>query len=253
MTEKMELKAFALFLASTFFAEVITSFLNPAYGFLSHAVILMSLLILSASRHGDNPASNMFLSLSLAPLIRILSLSLPLAYFPRYAWYSVAGVPVLAAAATMIRVQGLSLEDVGLTFKKPLIQTGLALTGIPFGMVEYFILKPEPLALGFTPIEYFLLALALIFFTGFVEELVFRGVIQITAIKALGEKVGVFGVTAVFAILHIGWLSALDVVFVFLVGLLFAVSTFRTGSIVGSILSHGLTNVVLFLVMPFLP
>ncbi len=45
------------------------------------------------------------------------------------------------------------------------------LTGIPFGVVEYFILKPEPLALGFSLVDYVLLALAV--FIGFVEGVYF--------------------------------------------------------------------------------
>jgi len=247
---KLELSVFILYLTLIASAEIITSFIDPGYGLLLHATILVSLLALSALWHGANPASSLYLSLSLAPLIRILSLSLPLMYFPRYAWYTVASIPVLAAALTAIRVQGLGLRDVGLTFSKPIVQACIALTGVPFGVVEYFILKPEPLASNLPMPEYSLLAIALVFSTGFVEELVFRGVLQRSAVEALGEKAGVLGVTAVFATMHVGWLNALDVLFVFAIGLLFAVLTLKTGSIVGVSLSHGLTNVILFLAMP---
>jgi len=247
---KLELSAFILYLTLIASAEIITSFIDPSYGLLLHSAILVSLLTLSALWHGANPASSLYLSLSLAPLIRILSLSLPLTYFPRYAWYTVASVPVLAAALTAIRVQGLGLRDVGLTFNNLPAQTCIALTGVPFGVVEYFILKPEPLASNLPMLEYSLLAIALIFSTGFVEELVFRGVLQRSTVEALGEKAGVLGVTAVFATMHIGWLNLLDVLFVFSIGLFFAFMTLKTGSIVGVSLSHGITNVVLFLLMP---
>ena len=59
------------------------------------------------------------------------------------------------------------------------------------------------------------------------------------------------GVALVFAFLHMGWLSMLDMVFVFIVGLLFGLFVLKTGSIVGASISHGLTNVVLFMVMPY--
>jgi membrane protease YdiL (CAAX protease family) len=69
-------------------------------------------------------------------------------------------------------------------------------------------------------------------------------------VEALGEKAGILGISAVFATLHIGWLNPLDVLFVFSIGLFFAFMTLKTGSIVGVSLSHGITNVVLFLLMP---
>ena len=253
MSARRELKVFALYIVLIAAAETVTSFYDPGYGLFFHSVLLVSLLTLSSLWHRANPASSLFLSLALAPLIRILSLSLPLIYFPRYAWYLVAGVPVLAATVTVMRVEGLGLSDVGITFRKPLAQAGTALTGVPFGVIEYFILKPEPLATNLPPRDLILLAVALIFSTGFVEELVFRGVLQGRAVKTLGEKAGVIGVAAVFAALHIGWLSVLDVIFVFAIGLFFGFITLKTGSIIGVSLSHGITNVLLFLAMPSLP
>jgi membrane protease YdiL (CAAX protease family) len=250
---RRELKAFALYAILIAAAETVTAFYDPRCGLLLHSLLLASLLALSALWHGANPASSLLLSLSLAPLTRIVSLSLPLAYFPRYAWYLVASAPVLAAAATVMRVQGMSLNDVGITLRRPLAQACMAAAGVPFGAVEYFILRPEPLAAGLPPGSLALLAAALIFSTGFVEELVFRGILQGSAVRALGEGAGVVGSTAVFAALHIGWLSALDVIFVFSVGLLFGLATLKTGSIIGASLSHGVTNVVLFLAMPSLP
>jgi len=71
-----------------------------------------------------------------------------------------------------------------------------------------------------------------------------------SAVEVLGERAGVVGVSAIFASLHVGWLSALDVVFVFSIGIFYAIAALKTGSIVGVSLSHGLTNVLLFLLMP---
>jgi hypothetical protein len=250
MGTKRELKAFIVYLTFIAVAETATAFIDPGYGLFLHSLILVSLLALSAFWRGANPSSNLFLSLSLAPLIRIISLSLPLIYLPRYTWYLVASVPVLAATLISMRLQGMKLADAGIALRKPLAQAGIALTGIPFGVIEYSILKPEPLAVGLQFLELITLAGALILSTGFVEELVFRGVLQKSAVDVMGEKAGVLGVTAVFASLHIGWLSILDVAFVFSIGLFFAVLTLKTGSIAGVSLSHGITNVILFLMMP---
>ena len=248
--KKPEVKIFLIYLLLIAVAEIVTSFVNPTYGLLIHSMLLVSLLTLSAFWHKTNKFSNLYLCLSIAPLIRIFSLSLPLECLPSYAWYLVAGVPMLIAAAAVIRLEGLKLKDVGLTSKKPKVQLVIMLTGIPFGITEYFILKPTAFAASFSTINFVLLAIGFIIATGFAEELVFRGVFQNNATKALGNKAGLIVVAMVFAALHIGWLQMADVAFVFAVGLFFGVLALKTGSIAGVSLSHGFTNVFLFLIMP---
>lgn len=243
-------RVFAAFIGLIASAEVITCLVNPGYGLFAYSLLLIALLALSAFWH--NPGAELFLALSLAPITRIVSLSLPLAYLPTYAWYPASGMLMLAAAITLMRVQGLSPADVGLTLKRPLAQLGLGAAGIPLGALEYLILRPEPLASGLSIIGYALLALAIAFYTGFVEELVFRGIMQGAAVRALGWKAGLLGVSVIFAVLHIGWFSAMDLLFVFTVGLAFGYAVLKTGSLVGVSISHGLTNVGLFLVFPFL-
>ncbi len=78
----------------------------------------------------------------------------------------------------------------------------------------------------------------------------FRGIMQRNAIEAFGEKGGLIGVALVFAALHIGWLSLPDLVFVFSVGLFYGYMVLKTGNIMGVTLSHGITNIVLFMVAP---
>jgi hypothetical protein len=74
-------------------------------------------------------------------------------------------------------------------------------------------------------------------------------VIQRTATGALG-KAGVLYVALVFALLHLGYKSLADLLFVFGVGLIFGYVVLKTRSILGVTLSHSLTNVTLFLLAP---
>ena len=246
----LERQVFVTYLTFMILAEAITSFVDPVFGLVLHSIIMVSLLILSSLEYGENPSSKFFLSLSLAPLIRIISLSVPLTHFPRYAWYIVVNVPVLVAVLAMMRVQGVGFKDAGIKFSKPLAQMGIALTGIPLGFIDYLILKPESIAQGLSFWDLTLLAIGLGLSTGFVEELVFRGLMQPSAVEVFGERLGLIGVAAVFAALHIGWLSMIDLVFVFSIGLFYGFATLKTGNIMGVSLSHGITNIVLFLVAP---
>jgi len=247
-----ELRVFLGYILLIVLAEVLTSFVNPSYGLLLHSLILLSLLVVSSLKHGEGSVSGFYLSLSLAPLIRIISLSLPLANFPRYAWYIIVNVPVLVATVAMMRIRGIGFRDAGVRFSMPSEQFVIALTGVSLGFIDYYILKPEPLAPGLSFLNLTVLAIGLGLSTGFVEELVFRGLMQPGAVEIFGERVGLVGVSAVFASLHIGWLSMPDLVFVFSVSLFFGYVTLQTGNIIGVTLSHGITNIVLFLVAPSL-
>jgi LysM repeat protein len=65
-------------------------------------------------------------------------------------------------------------------------------------------------------------------------------------------KWAILYVTVVFAVLHLGYKSAVDVAFVFAVGLLFGWVVAKTRSLLGVSLSHGITNIALYLIVPFL-
>jgi membrane protease YdiL (CAAX protease family) len=110
------------------------------------------------------------------------------------------------------------------------------------GLIEYFILRPAPLIESLTWQTVWLPALILLVFTGVLEEVIFRGVMQHTAIGALG-RLGLFYVAAIFAVLHLGYRSILDVLFVFAVAVLFGLLVPRRGSLLGVSLAHGLTNI----------
>jgi membrane protease YdiL (CAAX protease family) len=250
MNAPVELKIFMVYLVTLIAAEIVTSLVSAVYGLFIHSVLLVTLIGLSAIWLKSHHSSTFFLCLAIAPLIRVFSLSLPLEYFPSYAWYLIAGIPMLAVAVTVIRLKGLTRKDVGLTVKNPWVQLAITFTGIPFGIMEYYILQPAPITGGFAVLALLLLAMGFIAATGFVEELVFRGVLQSSAVKTFGPRIGLLAVAAVFAVLHIGWLDLVDVVYVFVIGLFFGVLVLKTGSIAGVSLAHGLTNVFLFLVMP---
>lgn len=230
-------------------AELVTTFVNPIGGIIFHAVILFALLV-HASLAFPRSSYKLYLSLCLAPLIRILSLSMPLTDIPQIYWYVIIAVPLLIATFLIIRMLRYRRFEVGLTLGKLPTQFLIGATGIAFGFIEYQILKPEPLLSAF---NWWILpaALLLLVATGFAEELVFRGVMQRSSLEMMGIW-GLLYVTVIFAVLHIGYKSAPDVFFVFAIGLFFALMVKKTGSLLGASLSHGLTNVFLYLIIPFL-
>jgi membrane protease YdiL (CAAX protease family) len=231
-------------------AEVLTVLFAVSAGVLLHLLGLFALLLHTAVAWQQGPNHRFLLSLAFIPLIRIVSLALPLAGFSRVYWYLITSIPLFAAAYVVMRLLNFSWRDAGINGNHLLWQIPVALTGIVFGTIEYFILRPEPLVATPVLADLWFPALVLLICTGYLEELIFRRILQRTAIARFGPLFGIAYVAAFFAVLHIGYLSVLDLVFVFAVGLAFGWVAYRTRSLVGVTLAHGLTNIWLFLVIP---
>lgn len=247
--QQMALKLALGYLAAVAVAELVTVLVEPRLGLIVHGLLLV-ILLAHAALIWELPAHQLLLSLSFAPLIRLLSLSLPLARFPLVYWYFITSVPLFVAVSLAMRAMGFSYRMVGLNRRSFLLQLLVSLSGLAFGYLEYQILRPLPLAKAFTWRQLWLPAIVLMVSTGWMEELIFRGLLQ----RATGQLLGRFSVpyvSALFAVLHVGYRSVLDVAFVFFVALFFGYVAEKTQSIVGVSLSHGLTNITLFLVMPF--
>jgi uncharacterized protein len=237
------------YLAAITLAELLVTFGEPRLGMAAHCLVLAALLL--HTYRVEQPEGRAFLlSLAFAPLIRILSLSLPLVDFPVVDWYLLTSVPLFAAAFVAARILGYSWIDMGLNLRGWPLQIAIGLTGLAFGALEYVILRPSALAPAPTWSNLWWPALILLISTGLLEEMIFRGLLQ-RAASAVLRPWGLTYVAILFAVLHIGYRSLVDVLFVLGVGLFFGWIVQRTRSLVGVTLAHGLTNIMLFLIMPF--
>lgn len=231
-------------------AEVVTALVHPIVGILFHSGLLAALVI-HAAVLDDQGMRRLLLPLTLAPLTRILSLSMPLTIIPQIFWYPIIYLPLAAGAIVVMRQVGLSRRDVGMTLNRPLVQALLFPVGALLGLTEYMILRPAPLESQLTAAAVSVSALVFFATTGLVEEWVFRGVLQ----KVMGDRFGWLGLiytSALFTVLHLGFLSLLDLGFVFAVAMLFAWVVKSTGSLLGVTLAHGLTNISLYVILPLL-
>ena len=238
------------YLAALAVVQVFTSLMEPWVGLALQGALLLLLLLHTALAQG-RPYWRLLLSLAFAPLVRLLSLLVPLAGFPLIYRYLITSVILFLATVLTIRALGFSWSGLGVNLRGLPVQLLVGLTGLALGYIEYVILEPEPLAKSLAWEHLWLPALILLVSTGLVEELIFRGVMQRVSTEAL-QGMGIFYVAAIFAVLHLGHRSHLDVLFLFGVALFFGWVVARTGSILGVSLSHGLINIVLFLVLPLL-
>ena len=235
-----------IYLMALVTAEMATVASQPMWGIVGHVLIFSAILVHSSFP----PRKLLVLSLSLIPLVRIISLTVPIADLPQMWWYPIIYTPLLAATIVAIRIMGYKREDIGATIKLSRTQLAIGLTGIGFGVVEYLILHPEPLVPDLNWQTLWLPAFILVVTTGFTEELIFRGVLQRAAVETLGNWRGIVYVSFLFALLHVGFLSWADVAFVFAIAMFFGWVVKKTGTLSGVTISHGLTNIMLFIVAP---
>ena len=148
-----------------------------------------------------------------------------------------------------MRVLQFGPDDVGLQVRRLPLQIAVALTGIPLGLAGYLILEPQTLVIGLTWGDVVLPGIIFVVCVGFVQELIFRGVMQ----RASGEVLGRWGIlyiSLLFAILSMGQLSVLNMVFMFGVAVYFSWVVKETGSLLGVSVAHGIMGLGVYLVMP---
>ncbi len=258
-----------IYLLAVVVAEVLIAIPDPTqanvfpyqqYGLTIHILLVFALLFHSVTIQDRDVELSVFLmALSLAPLIRIFSLSMPrfwgTAPTATLPWLAVVGIPLLTSAAAVAYVQQLGPSLLGFVLpdvKAVAVQMAIGLTGIPLGFVEYAILREQAWVTGESVVAVALGGLVIFFATGFAEELIFRGILLRRSIQVLGQRRGILFVTLVFSAMHIFFRNGYDLTFVFLVGLFYAVAVVKTKNLWGAIMSHTLGNVILYLIAPFL-
>lgn len=239
----------AAYMAAIGAAEALRVFAGAIPSAICHALLVVLLLNQYVMRD-QTPYRRILPVLALVPLLSILGLALPLKQVPQIYWYAMIGVPFLVAIALTARLLGLSTARLGLRPRSWLLQLLIACSGLPLSMAAFRLspLKPLITTLGWRDVV--IGVVILIVFTAFAEEMLFRGLLQQVAGELFGSS-GVLWSSCFFAIAYIGSRSPSYILFIGLVGLFFSWCVRRTGSIWGVILAHGLINVGMVFVWPF--
>jgi len=237
-----------IYLAAITEAEWVTTYSNPHIGAIIHAIIFAA-LVAHSRLESKSPEAKLLLALTLAPLMRIIDVMIPIVSFYQLYRYVMVSAPLLIATVVVMRVLKFGMEEVSFTLRHIPLQMAVAASGIPLGAIAYLILKPQSLIIGLTWGDIVLPGIIFILCTGFVQELIFRGVMQHASLEVLGRW-GIFYISLLFAILSMGRFSGLSMLFMFGVALFFSWMVKRTGSLLGVILAHGIMNMVLCLIAP---
>jgi uncharacterized protein len=220
-------------------------------GAICHAVILVTLL----GHHLIAPGASyhsLLIALALLPLMRLIGLAVPVAEVPYLFWHVMVGVPTLLAAFLVIRAEHIEPRLMGLGSRfDPAVQILVAVAGIPLGLVGWIALRPAPAVVEIGPIPLVLSIIVAVVFIAGIEELVFRGILQGVALRALGSSAGAVAVSAIaYASLFISSLSPPFVVVMLVAAVFFGWVVEVTGSLWGVIGAHSLIAIGLLVAWP---
>lgn len=224
-------------------------------GLIIDAALIVGLPIEASFLVSKDPPLAAFLgTLVLPPVIRIVALAIPSAFFTPVEWLAVTGLPLLLASGAVMRAQGLHRRDVylGIGDRRFLpLQVTIAFLGLGIGFAEYQILRPLAW-ISASDVAQIPFAFFAIFLTnGLAEELIFRGILLRAGAQLLGRTRGIVYVTFIFTSMHIGFGSPRELALVFFTGLLFGAVVLITKSLLGVVGAHTLANAVEYLVLPF--
>lgn len=211
-----------------------------------HFLTLLACVVIPLFRSADAELLQLF---ALFPLFRLVNLGMPVFVERTLFWFPLVYAPVLPAIYLVMRTQPRLRPRFNPRAFGLLVVPGLLVSAF-LGEVEWLIITPEALIAEWSVIQLLLIAVVMIGFVGFVEELLFRGVLQTGLQKHLGRWGAILFVSALFGLMHAGYSSGLQLVFAGCLGLLYGVVYEYTDSLLLVTLMHGVLNVFLFAVVP---
>ncbi len=235
-------------------SEYIFAYRNVADGIVLALALTMFIYLMISVFKFDSGITDCSESLALIPLYILFTASLPWFFInQQFLLPSVYSI-ILALCLWHIYQNHLSIHNIFGFQKKKLLKyilIGIAI-GIPTGTVEYLVLRVSPSFPTFE-VKYLLRdTFYMIVFVGIGEELLFRGLIQTDLTASFGFKWGLFGASFLFAVMHLTWRSIPELAFVFVAALILGGLYYKTKSLTASIVVHGVNNIMLVAVCPYL-
>ena len=237
---------FVIFIAIT---EILVACGNILISVFIYLFVFISLLIIALYKYQES-AYSLYLTLTLIPLIRIISVAIPMTGVPEALGYAAVSVPLFITGIMVAKMVGLTPNVMGFNLNQLRKQLLIALLGFPLGFIEFFIAKPNVKISTGTTGEIFIWVLNLIVCAGLLEEFLFRGILLNTILKFQNDKKAIYFISLLYAAMTISGKSFLNVIYAFLISLLFCRLFGWLKSILGLSLAHGLINITLYIICP---
>ncbi|HEX5038607.1 MAG TPA: CPBP family intramembrane glutamic endopeptidase [Candidatus Limnocylindria bacterium] len=191
---------------------------------------------------------------ALLSVVRLLSMTVPVAGLPVLAWQVMVGVPAFLAIVLALRAERVDPELIGFVVPPDAAVVVLSTAaGIPIGLLGWLALRPPPMVTALSPLSVAVAIVVTLVFIVALQELLFRGVIQGLALDAIGSSTVAVGIsTAAYTIMLLGSLSAPFVILSCAFALGLGLTVERTGSIWAAVGAQASATLGMVLVWPLL-
>lgn len=240
------------------------------FGFVEYTLwgYLVTLLVAIMAPMWFETKTPLFAAIALVPLFRLVVLGMPVFVKLTLFWLLLIYGSLLPAMFFVIRARGIELavrskteENPGLRdtqvveitigWKSAALWFPLAvIVSLVLAEIEYAIITPEALIPVWNGAQLALISGVMIGLVGFVEEFLFRGVLQRVFEYYLGTWPGLLLASGIFGLVHSGYGIPVEMLFAGGIGLLFGWIYDRTDSLLLVTIMHGVLNVFLFAVIP---
>lgn len=216
------------------------------YALAGHLLTLVGCVLAPLRFDHDLPMLQVF---ALVPVFRLVNLGMPVFFELTIYWFPLIYGPLIPAIYLIGKAENPISLSAG--WKAALLALPLA---VPFsaalGAVEYSIIEPPALIPSGSVVDLLTIAVVMIFFVGFVEELLFRGVLQRALATRIGRWPALVLASVLFGLMHSGYGVPAELVFAGTIGFVFGLVYDWTDSIVLISVMHGVLNIFLFGVIP---
>lgn len=187
--------------------------------------------------------------LALVPLFRLVNLGMPVFFQLTAYWLPLVYGPLIPALVYVDRFE--STAPVHFEVRQGLLYAPVAVAaGASLAAVEWVILRPDALVPTWSLAQLLMITVVMVCFVGFVEEYLFRGLIQGTTEREFGRLTGIALASVLFGAMHSGYGVPAELLFAAGVGLVFGLMYDYTENLTFVTLVHGFLNVFLFAVYP---
>jgi hypothetical protein len=229
------------------------------------AVHILNIMFCAIAPTSKRFNADLLLAFMLVSILRVVGLAMPIFFeLTIYTFVLIYGTAILAALVVLRGTRPLGefarsvYSAVNGAFRKVerhvRLVAGLLLSGLLISYllanIEYRIIYPGPLIPSMTVSWLAVLAVIMIVFVGFGEELIFRYILQSRLENEMGASLSIFLASGIFAAMHSVYFSPLYLVYVFGVGVFLGYSFQRTRSLGFVSLVHGAINFFLFSFLP---
>lgn len=191
----------------------------------------------------------LYRAFALVPLLRLVGVAMPVFVSGTVYWlalvYAALLPGVFLAARSNPSIRPTFRPRLGVLLFIPAIVVGALLARI-----EYALAAPSPIITEWTVVDVVFFTLVMFVLVGFVEELLFRGILQRTLEAHLGRWPGLLLTSVVFGLLYASPPETVGVVFATGVGLFVGLVYDWTDSLVVVTTVRGTLNVFVFAALP---